>query len=120
MLRIFGPRKEEVTAGLEKLHNEELHDLYSSPSIRIRIIKSSRMRLAGNVARMGEKRNAFRLLVGNSEEKGTLGRPRHRWMDNIKMDLGEIGWGVLDWNDLAQDTDRWGALVNALMNFWVP
>jgi hypothetical protein len=81
--------------GWRKLHNKELHDLYSSPSI-IRIIKSRRMKWAGHVARMGEKRNAYRLLVGNSEGKRPLGRPRRRWVDNITMDLGEVGWGDAD------------------------
>jgi hypothetical protein len=86
-----------------KLHNEELRVLYSSPII-IRIIKSRRMRW--NVARMGEKRNAYRLLVGKSEGKRPLGRPRRRWVDNIKMDLLEIGWGGVDWIGLAQDRDK--------------
>jgi hypothetical protein len=79
-------KRDEVTGEWRKLHNEELHDLYSSPSI-IRIIKSRMMRWAGHVARMGEKRNACRLLVGKPEGKRPLGRPRHRWMDNIRMDL---------------------------------
>jgi hypothetical protein len=81
--RIFGPKMDEVTGVWRKLHNEELHNLYSSPSI-IRMIKSRRMRWSGHVARMGEKRNA---LVGNPEGKRPLGRPRRRWVDNIKMDL---------------------------------
>jgi hypothetical protein len=93
--RIFGQKRDEVTGELKKLHNEELCDLYSSPSI-IRIIKSRRMRWAGHVARM-EKRNAYRLLVGNPEGKRPLGRPRRRWVDNIRMDLGEVGWGDVDW-----------------------
>jgi hypothetical protein len=80
---------------LEKTDNEELHNLYSSPSI-IRMIKSRRKRWAGTVARMGEKRNAYRILVGKPEGKRTLGRPRRRWVDNIKMDLGEIGWDGMD------------------------
>jgi hypothetical protein len=78
-----------------KLHNKELHDLYSSPSI-IRIIKSRRMRWAGRVGRMGEKRNVYRLLVGKPEGKRPLGRPRRRWVDNIRMDLGEVGLGNVD------------------------
>jgi hypothetical protein len=89
--RIFGPKRDEVTGELRKLHNKELHDLYSSPSI-IRIIKSRRMRWAGHVARMGEKRNAYRLLVGKPEGKRLLGRQRRRWVDNIRMDLGEVEW----------------------------
>jgi hypothetical protein len=79
-----------VTGEWRKLHNEELRDLYSSPSI-IRIIKPRRMRWVGHVARMGEKRNAYRLLVGKPKGMRPLGRPRHRWVDNIKTDLGELG-----------------------------
>jgi hypothetical protein len=88
--RIFGQRRDEVTEDWRKLHNEELHRLYSSPSI-IRMIKSRRMRWAGHVVRMVEKRNAYRILVGKPEGKRPLGRPRRRWVDNIKMDLREIG-----------------------------
>jgi hypothetical protein len=88
-----------------KLHNEELRDLYSSPSI-IRIIKYRRVRWAGRVARMREKRKAYRLLVGKPEEKRPLGRPRRRWVDNIRMDLGEVGWGDVDRIGLAQDRNR--------------
>jgi hypothetical protein len=83
--RIFGPKRHEVTGGWRKLHNEELHNLNSSPS-KIRVIKSRRMRCAGHVARMGERRNAYRILVGKTEGKRPLGRPRRRWVDNIKMD----------------------------------
>jgi hypothetical protein len=97
--RIFGTKRDEVTGELRKLYNEELHDLYSSPSI-IRMIKSRRMRWAGHVARMGENRNAYRLLVEKSEGRRPLGRPRRRWLGNIKMDLLEIGlgWCGLDWS----------------------
>jgi hypothetical protein len=95
--RICGPKRDEVTGGWRKLHNEELHNLYTSPSI-IRIIKSRRMRWVGHVARMGEKRNMYRLLVGKPEGKKPLGRPRH----NITMDLLEIGLSVVDWIGLAQ------------------
>jgi hypothetical protein len=96
VLRTFGPTRDEVTGGLRKLHNKELHDLYSSPSI-IRIIKSRRMGWARRVARMGYNRNAYRLVVGKPEGKSPLGRPKRRWMNNIRMDLGEVGWGDVDW-----------------------
>jgi hypothetical protein len=89
--RIFGPKGDEVTGEWRKLHNEELRDLYSSPSI-IGIIKSRRMRWAGHVARMFEKRNVYKLLIRKLEGKRPLGRPRHRWVDNIRMDLEEVGW----------------------------
>jgi hypothetical protein len=97
--RIFGPKRDEMTGEWRILHNEELHDLYSSPSI-IRIIKSRGMRWAGHVARMGEKRNTYRLLKGKPEERRPLGRPRRKWADNIRMDLGEVGGGLcgLDWS----------------------
>jgi hypothetical protein len=78
------------------------------------------MRWAGNVARIGEKRNAYRILVGKPEGKRSLGRRRRKWEDNIKMDLREIGWVGMDWIDLAQDRDQWRALVNMVMNLWVP
>jgi hypothetical protein len=120
--RIFGPKSVEVSGEWRKLRNEELHDLYSSPSTRIiRIMKSRRMRLAGHVARMGEKRNVYRLLVvRNPEGKRPLGRSRHRRVDNIRMDLVEVGWGDVDWIGLAQDRDRWRALVNSVLNLQVP
>jgi hypothetical protein len=92
---LFGPKRDEVTGEWRKLHNEELHNLYSSPSI-IRVIKSWRMRWAGHAARMGDRRNAYRILVGNPEGRRPLGRPRRRWVDNTKMDLREVGWYGLD------------------------
>jgi hypothetical protein len=101
------------------LHNKELHDLYSSPSI-IRIIKSRRMKWAVHVARMGKKRNAYRLLVGKQDGKRPLGRPRRRWVDNIRMDLGEVGWGDVDYIGLAKDRNRWRAVVNSVLNLRVP
>jgi hypothetical protein len=104
--RIFGTKRDEVTGEWRKLHNEELRDLYSSPSI-IRIIKSRRMRWAGHVARTGKKRNAYRLLVGKPEGKRPLGTPRCRWVDNIRMDIGEVGWGGVDWIGLVKDSNRW-------------
>jgi hypothetical protein len=101
---MFGIRF-DVTGDWRKLRNEELHNLYSSPNI-IRMIKSRRMRWARHVARMGETRNAYRILVGKPQGKRPLGRPRRRWVDNIKMDLGEIGWNGMDWIELAQDRDQ--------------
>jgi hypothetical protein len=84
------------------------------------MMKSRKVRLAGHVARMGEKRNAYRLFVGNSEGRRPLGRPRRRWLDNIRMDLVEMGWGDVDWIGLDQDRDRWRALVNSILNLRVP
>jgi hypothetical protein len=107
-----------VTGGWRKLHNEELHGLNSSPSIVI-VIKARRMRWAGHVARMGEVRGAYNILVGRPEGRRPLVRPRRRWED-IKMDLREIGFGDVDWIHLAQDRDRWWALVNMVMNLRVP
>jgi hypothetical protein len=101
------------------LHNEELHNLYSSPSI-FRMIKLRRMRWAGHVAHMREKRNAYRILVGKPEGKRPLGRRRRRWKNNINMDLREIGWGDMDWIYLAQDRDRRGPLVNTVMGLRIP
>jgi hypothetical protein len=117
--RIFGPKRDKVTGEWRELHNEELRDLYSSPSI-IRIIKSRRMRLEGHVARMGEKRNAYRFLVGKPEGKRPLGKPRRRWVNNIRMDLGEVGWGDVDWIGLAQDMNSWRVLLNSVLNLRVP
>jgi len=93
-------------------------DLYSLPNI-VQVVKSRRMRWAGHVARMGEGRGVHRVLVGKPEGKRPLGRPRHRWEDNIKMYLREVG-GDGDWIELAQDRDRWRALVNTVVNFRVP
>jgi hypothetical protein len=90
--RIFGPKRDEATGDWRRRHNEELNDLYSSPNI-IRVIKSRRLRWARHVARMGEERGAYRILVGRSEGRRPLGRPRRRWEDNIKMDIREVGWG---------------------------
>jgi hypothetical protein len=117
--RIFGSKRDEVTGEWRRLQNEELNDLYSSPNI-IRVIKSRRMRWAEHVARMGEGRGTYRILVGRPEGRRPLGRLRRRWEDNIKMDLQEVGWGGIDWIDMAQDRDRWRALVNAVMNLRVP
>jgi hypothetical protein len=116
---IFAPKKDEVTGGWRKLHNEELHNLYSSPSI-IRMIKSRRLRWVGHVARMGEKRNAYRISVGKPEGKRSVGRPRRGWVDNIKLNIRETGWGGMDWIDLAQNRDQGRALVNTVMKLRVP
>jgi len=116
--RIFGPNRDDVAGEWRKIHNDELNDLYCSPNI-VPVIKS-RKRWAGHVARVGEMRGLYRVLVGKPEEKRPLGRPRRRWEDNIKMDLQEVGCGGMDWIDLAQDKDMWRALVNAVMNLQVP
>jgi len=101
------------------LHNEELNDLYCSPNI-VRVIKWRRMRLAGYVACMGEERGVYRVLVGKSEGKRALGRPRCRWVDSIRMDLQEEGCGHVEWIGLAQDRDSWHTLVSVVMNLRVP
>jgi hypothetical protein len=115
---IFGPKRDEVTGEWRNLRNGELHNLYSSPDI-IRQIKSPRMRWAGHVARMGEWKNVYRVLMGKPEGKRPLGRPRRRWEDGIKMDLGVIGWGV--WNGFTwlRIGTVGRAVVNAVMNLRV-
>ena len=110
---------DEVTVEWRKLHKEELNGLYFSPKI-VRVINSRRMRWMGHVARMGERRGVYRVSVGKPEGKRPLGRPRRRWVDNIKMDLQEVGCGNMDWIELAQDREKWRALVNAVMNRRVP
>jgi hypothetical protein len=116
---VFGLKRDEVTGEWRKLHNKELGDLYSLLSI-IRIIMSRRMRWVGHVARIGKKRNAYRFLVGKPEGKRLLGRPRRRWVDNIRMDLGEVGRGNVEWIGLAQDRNGWRALGNSVLNLRVP
>ena len=103
--RVFGPKRDEVTGEWRKLHNEELRDLYSLPNIE-RVVKLRGMRWAWHVAHMGEGKGVHRVLVGKPEGRRPLGRPRHRWEDNIKMDLQEVGRGFGDWMGLAQDRDR--------------
>jgi len=114
LMRIFGCRRDEVTGEWRRLHNEELNDLYCSPNI-VRVIKSTRITWAGHVARMGEERAVYRVLVGKPEGRRPLGRPRRRWVDNIRLDLQEVGWGYVDWIRLAQDGHRWLTLVSAVM-----
>ena len=116
--RIFGPRRDEVTGQWRRLHNEELNDLYSSPNI-VWVIKLRRMRWAGHVARMGEERGVYRVLVGKPKGRRSLGRPWRRWVDNIRMDLQEVGCGYMDWIGRAQDRDRRWTLVSAVMNLRV-
>jgi hypothetical protein len=116
--KIFGPKRDEETGEWRILHNVELHTLYSSPDI-VRLVKSRRLRWAGHVARMGEERGVFNVLVGKPDGKRPLGRPRRRWEDNIKMDLGEIGEDGVNWFVLAQDRNKWKALVTAVMNLRV-
>jgi hypothetical protein len=117
--RIFGPKRDEATGEWRRLHNKELNDLYSAPNI-IRVIKWRRMRRAGHTAHIGEKIGAYRILVRGPEGRRPFGRPRRRWEDNIKMGLQEVGWGGMDWIELAQDRDRWRALENLVMNLRVP
>jgi hypothetical protein len=107
--RIFGLKRDEVIGGWRKLHNEGINNLYSL-SIIITTIKSRRVRWAGHVAHMGTKRNTYRILVGKPEAKRPLTRPRRRWVDSVKMNFREIGWGGMDWIDLAQGRDQWRAL----------
>jgi hypothetical protein len=117
--RIFVPRRDVVTGDWRRLHNEELNDLYSSPNI-VRVIKWRRMRWAGHVARMGEERGVYRVLLGKPEGRRPLGRPSCRWVENIRMDLQEVGCGYVDWIGLAQDRDRWRTLVSEVINLRVP
>ena len=101
------------------MHNEELNDLYCSPNI-VRVIKWRRVGWAGHVARMGQDRGVYRVLVGKPEGRRPLGRPGRRWVDNIRTDLQEVGYGYMDWIGLAQDRDSWRTVVSAVMTLRVP
>jgi hypothetical protein len=117
--RIFGPERGEVTGRLQKLRNNELHNLHSSPDI-IRVIKSRRKRWAGHVAHMRAIINAYKILVGKPEKKRPLGRPRRGKEDNIKMKPREVGMENVDWINLAQERDRLRAVVETVMNLGAP
>jgi hypothetical protein len=117
--RIFELKRDEVTGDWRKLYNEKFPNFYPLPRI-IRMNESKKMRWTGLVARIGEKRNAYRILKENLEGRRSLGRPRSRWEDNIRTDLREIEWGVMDWIHMAEHRDQWRALVNTAMNFRVP
>jgi hypothetical protein len=118
VLKIFGPKREE-DGSWRKLHDDELHSLYSLPNI-VKVTKSRRMKWTGHAACMGEGRSVYRISVGRTEGKRPLGRPRRRWEDNIKMDLREIGINGANWIRLAQDTVLWRAVVSTIMNLQVP
>ena len=117
--KVIGPKRDEVTGEWRMLHNEELNDLYSLPSI-VRVVKSRRMRRAGHVALMGEDSGVHSVLGGKLERKRPLGIPRRRWEDTIKIDLHEVVGGREDWMELAQDRDRWRTLVGTVRDFRVP
>ena len=117
--RIFGPRRDEVMVEWRRLHNEGLNDLYTSPNI-VQVIKSRRMRWARHVARMGEERGVYSVLVEKHEGRRPLGKPRRRWVDNIRMDLQEVLCGYMGWIELDQDRERWRTLMSAVINLWVP
>jgi hypothetical protein len=117
--RVFGPKRDEVTGKWRKLNNKELNDLYSLPNI-VLVVKSRRMKCAGHVACMVDDRGVHRVLVGRPKGKKPLGRPRRRREDNFKRDLQKVGGGRGDWMELAQDKDRWRALVGTVRKFRVP
>ena len=117
--KLFGPRSDEVTGECWRLHNEQLNVLYASPNI-LRVIKSRRMRWAGHVARMDVEMGVYRVLVGKPEGRGPLGRPRRRCVNNIRLDLQEVGSVYMEWIRLSQDRDSWRTLVSAVMNLRIP
>jgi hypothetical protein len=116
--KMFGPKREE-DGSFRKLHNDELHGLYSSPNI-VRVIISRRMGWAGHVTRMGKGRGVYRVMVGRPEGKRPLGRPRRRWKDNIKLNLREIGIDGSNWIRLIQNRVQWRTFVSTVMSLWVP
>jgi hypothetical protein len=118
--RIFGSKRDEATGEWRRLHNKELNDLYSSSNTYYSGNQIEKNEMGRACSTYGGKRGAYRILVGRPEGRQPLGRPRHIWEDNIKMDLPEVGWGVMDWIELAQDRDRWWALENVVMNLQVP
>jgi hypothetical protein len=113
--KIFGPKSDKLTGEWRRLHNEKPYDLYTSPNIQV--IKSRRVVWVEHGAYVGDRRGACRVLVGRLEGVRQLGRPRCRWEANIKMDVQKVGCGSMDWINLAQNRDRWWALVNVVMNF---
>jgi hypothetical protein len=113
LMKIFGPKRDKVTGEWRRLHNEKLHDLYSSPNV-MWVNKSRRIRWPGHVAQIGERRGGYSALVGKP-----LARPRHGWEDTIESDLQEIGWWDIDSIDVVQDGDRCQAVVNMIMELWV-
>jgi hypothetical protein len=117
-VRIFGPKREEDRSW-RKLHNDELHNLYSSPNI-VRVIEARRLRWVGHMAHMGEVRGVYRVLVGKPKGKRLLGRPRCRWEDNIKLDFREVWINGVKWMRLAQERVQWQSFVNMVMNLQVP
>jgi len=119
VLSIFRPRKDGVIKEWRKLHKEELNELFSSPNI-FWVIKSRRMRWTGHIARMVAWRGVYRVLVGKPEGKRPLGRPKRRWEDNIKLNLQVVVCGGIDWITQTQNSDRWRALMNTVINIRVP
>jgi len=117
--RIFGPRRDEVTGEWRRLHNEELNDLFSSSNI-VLVIKNEQNEMGWECGTYGGGQEVYRVLVGKPDGKRPLGRPRRRWVDNIRMDLQEVGCGYMDLIGMAQDRDRWRTIVSAVMNFRVP
>jgi hypothetical protein len=107
-----------VAGDWRRLHNEELHNSYTSQN-SIRVIKSRRMRGAGHIVRMGETRNAYKILFAKSEGKSPLGRPRRGWQDIVRIDLRELWWEAVDWINLVQDGDQWRSVVNTVTNLRV-